>query len=64
MRDYGAICDIIEQRWKSLWMNDELEALLRWIDLLPRPCSMSAPSCAPWPLCPQLTPETACGATR
>ena len=37
MRDYGAICDIIEQRWKSLWMNDELEALLRWIDLLPAP---------------------------
>ena len=22
---------------KSLWMNDELEALLRWIDLLPAP---------------------------
>ncbi len=35
MRDYEAICSIIEQRWKSLWMNDELEVLLRWIDLLP-----------------------------
>ncbi|MDE8702995.1 LuxR C-terminal-related transcriptional regulator [Adlercreutzia equolifaciens] len=35
MRDYEAICAIVEQRWKSLYMNDELEVVLRWIDLLP-----------------------------
>ena len=35
MRDWEAICAIIEQRWKSLYMNDELDVVLRWIDLLP-----------------------------
>lgn len=35
MRDYEAICAIVEHRWKSLYMNDELEVVLRWIDLLP-----------------------------
>jgi LuxR family maltose regulon positive regulatory protein len=35
MHDYESICSIIEKRWKSLYMNDELEVLLRWINLLP-----------------------------
>lgn len=35
IRDFEGICDIIEQRWKSLYMNDELEILLRWASLIP-----------------------------
>lgn len=35
LRDFEGICTIIERRWKSLYMNDELEILLRWIALIP-----------------------------
>lgn len=35
IRDFEGVCDIIEQRWKSLYMNDELEVLLRWSALIP-----------------------------
>lgn len=34
-RDWEAVASIIEQRWKSLYMNDDLEAILRWTSLLP-----------------------------
>lgn len=34
-RDFEGICAIIEQRWKSLYMNDDLEILLRWAALVP-----------------------------
>lgn len=35
IRDFEAICTILERRWKSLYMNDELEILLRWVALVP-----------------------------
>lgn len=35
MRDWSAICDIIESRWRSLYMNDDNETVLRWAMSLP-----------------------------
>lgn len=35
MRDWDAICAIIESRWKQLYMNDDNETVLRWAMTLP-----------------------------
>lgn len=35
LRDWDGICEIIQERWKALFMNDDNGAVLRWASLLP-----------------------------
>lgn len=35
LRDWDGICDIIQARWKALFMNDDNGTVLRWASLLP-----------------------------
>lgn len=35
LRDWDGICEIIQARWKALFMNDDNATVLRWASLLP-----------------------------
>lgn len=35
LRDWDGICEIIQARWKALFMNDDNGTVLRWASLLP-----------------------------